>query len=95
MLDFRLLLRWAQDGVSEHSSRTGYWSERTTHVMVRRNPPTYLVFHGLQTLSTFVISCNPYNSLTREAFFQVSCWGWERWCDLTDKQQGQQGWDSE
>lgn len=69
-MEFMLLPAWAQDGVSEEGSRSGYWNERTTQMLITINPHTYLALYSLQTLSTWVISCNPYNSFMGEAFFR-------------------------
>lgn len=66
--DFRMLPMWAQSGVSEDGSRSGYQSKRTSQ-MITMNSHMRLVLHSLQTLSVFILSLNSNNSLTREAFF--------------------------
>lgn len=59
---------WAQNGVSEDGSRSGYQSKRAAQMMITINSHMRLVLHSLQTLSAFILSLNS-NSLTREAFF--------------------------
>ena len=59
---------WAQNGVSEDGSRSGYQSKRAAQMMITINSHMWLVLHSLQTLSAFILSLNS-NSLTREAFF--------------------------
>lgn len=59
---------WAQSGVSEDGSRSGYQSKRTSQ-MITMNSHVQLVLHSLQILSVFILSLNSNNSLTREAFF--------------------------
>ena len=54
---------------------------RGPHRWWTTNTHTYFVLHSLQTLSAFIISCNPYNSFMREACFQMRSWGWERLSD--------------